>query len=72
MLPTPTLVQTIPYRPSRIRRLVVRMCFLVTFIAVVIYTAWRMTNLIERTKDRHANPNRTTHRSTHPQGSPAR
>ena len=61
-------VVAIPYKPSRIRRFVLRICFTIAFIAVVIASLVFSGKLIERSHNPYVHPART-HRYANPPAS---
>ena len=51
------IVQTVPFRPNRVLRLILRICFAVWLLGTLIYVSIFALHLGERT--RHGNPDHT-------------
>ena len=55
LIPQPRIVKTVPYRPSKLRRFVVRTCIFLWLAATVIYTLLHVYPLIRRSHNPHVN-----------------
>ena len=51
------IVQTVPFRPNRVLRLILRICFAVWLLGTLVYVSIFALHLAERT--RHGKSNRT-------------